>query len=672
MPHARTATVRPPTARAPRCAAPSTPSAAPETTVTPWSASSADQSRATHRPYSPAARAPTMPTQRRGASSRRRGPHAHRARGTASPSRTGAPSSPTVPSGPAATPRPASAAAGHSGSSGTISRPPRAASSARSAAARSVPRRAAVSAATAGGSARGPSVAPSRTSCAASTGPISSTRAPRAGAGGSATRERYARARRTSSGTGEAIAASVAVVVLMRPASPPRLAVGVVHEALEPDRLDDVGHLGSGSAAQVADRPRDPERAVRPTGGHRPGAQLALEDRGGVVREPPAPAQLGPGHLGVGGPPRVAPPFAGGRPGREDPRPDGRGVLRHLLEPLGGSARPGEPLDRPQRHPQVDAVEHRARQARDVAALGEARAGAVGVPGRRAGARVGRHHQLEAGGIADDAVGAREADLAVLERRAQHLQHVRGELVDLVQEQDAAVGQRHRARPRQAAAPADERGRRHRVVRGDEGRRGGQGLLGIERPRERAHRRHLERGVHVEVGQEPRHPARQHRLARARRADHQQVVAPGRRDLHRPAGRELPDDVGEVVRRGAAAGTRARPDRAQRPLLRRAARPARRTGARPRTPPGPPRGPPRRPRPPAPPRAPPRGAGPRAAPAGPRARRAPARRAPARRAAPPRAAGRAAPRPPPRAPSRPAPGRTRCPASAASPGRGPA
>ena len=129
------------------------------------------------------------------------------------------------------------------------------------------------------------------------------------------------------------------------------------------------------------------------------------------------------------------------------------------------------------------------------------------------------------------------------------------------------MGQRHGARPRQAAAPADERGRRHRVVRGDEGRRGGQGLLGIECPRQRAHRRHLERGVHVEVGQEPRHPARQHRLARAGRTDHQQVVAPGRRDLHRPAGRELPDDVGEVVRRGAAAGTCAGADRAERPVL---------------------------------------------------------------------------------------------------------
>ena len=220
MPHARTATVRPPTARAPRCAAPSTPSAAPETTVTPWSASSADQSRATHRPYSPAAPGPDHATQRRGASSRRRGPHAQRARGTASPSRTGAPSSPTVPSGPAATPRPASAAAGHSGSSGTISRPPRAASSARSAAARSVPRRAAVSAATAGAARGVRAWCPRGTSCAASTGPIASTRAPRAGAGGSATRERYARARRTSSGTGETTAAFVAVVVLMR--RPPR------------------------------------------------------------------------------------------------------------------------------------------------------------------------------------------------------------------------------------------------------------------------------------------------------------------------------------------------------------------------------------------------------------------------------------------------------------------
>ena len=127
--------------------------------------------------------------------------------------------------------------------------------------------------------------------------------------------------------------------------------------------------------------------------------------------------------------------------------------------------------------------------------------------------------------------------------------------------------QRHRPRPRQTAAPAHERGRRHRVVRGDERWRGGQGLLRVERPGQRAHRGYLERGVGVEVGQQPGHPARQHRLARPGRTDHQQVMAPGRRDLHRPAGRELPDDVREVVRRGAAAGARPRPDDAQRPRL---------------------------------------------------------------------------------------------------------
>ena len=45
---------------------------------------------------------------------------------------------------------------------------------------------------------------------------------------------------------------------------------------------------------------------------------------------------------------------------------------------------------------------------------------------------------------------------------------------------------------------------------------------------------------------------REQRLARARRADHQQVVRSGGRDLERALGEGLPLDVGEVV--GGSAG----------------------------------------------------------------------------------------------------------------------
>ena len=47
-------------------------------------------------------------------------------------------------------------------------------------------------------------------------------------------------------------------------------------------------------------------------------------------------------------------------------------------------------------------------------------------------------------------------------------------------------------------------------------------------------------------GQDARQPPGEHRLARARRADHQQVVAAGRGYLERALGVLLPADVGQV------------------------------------------------------------------------------------------------------------------------------
>ena len=53
----------------------------------------------------------------------------------------------------------------------------------------------------------------------------------------------------------------------------------------------------------------------------------------------------------------------------------------------------------------------------------------------------------------------------------------------------------------------------------------------------------LERLARVERRQQARQPRRQHRLARAGRADHQQIVAAGRRDFERALGRLLALDV---------------------------------------------------------------------------------------------------------------------------------
>ena len=205
---------------------------------------------------------------------------------------------------------------------------------------------------------------------------------------------------------------------------------------------------------------------------------------------------------------------------------------------------------RGERHPQVDAVHHRSGESALVPAQHLRRAVAVRRARRGARARVGGHDELEARRVAHDAVLAGEPHLALLEWGAQAVEQVGPELVDLVEEEDPAVGHRHRAGPREPGAAPDECGRRHPVVRGDERRRDGQVLVRRQRPGQRAHGGHLHRLLDAEVGQQTGQPAGEHRLAGPGRADEQQVVPTRGRDLDGAAGDVLADDVGEVVHGG--------------------------------------------------------------------------------------------------------------------------
>ena len=63
---------------------------------------------------------------------------------------------------------------------------------------------------------------------------------------------------------------------------------------------------------------------------------------------------------------------------------------------------------------------------------------------------------------------------------------------------------------------------------------------------QRAHHGGLERLVRLERRQDAGQARRQHRLARAGRADHQEVMAAGRRDLEHALGGLLALDLGEV------------------------------------------------------------------------------------------------------------------------------
>ena len=64
------------------------------------------------------------------------------------------------------------------------------------------------------------------------------------------------------------------------------------------------------------------------------------------------------------------------------------------------------------------------------------------------------------------------------------------------------------------------------------------------------HHRRLQGQLAMQVGQQTRHPARQHRLAGARRTDEQQMVAARRCHLERQARHRLPLHVGQIVQFG--------------------------------------------------------------------------------------------------------------------------
>ena len=191
---------------------------------------------------------------------------------------------------------------------------------------------------------------------------------------------------------------------------------------------------------------------------------------------------------------------------------------------------------------------------------GEQRQHATLVAGVAAGAGIHRGDEHEARREHRAARGAGDGDPPFLQRLAHQVEHVAVELGQLVEEQHAVVRQGDLARSRLRSA-ADERRAGDAVMRRPE--RPPRQQAGTRR-QEAGHRvdgRAVERLVEGERRQDRRQPARQHRLARARRPAHQQVVPPGRGDFERPTGRELAVHVGEIglvarQRRAAASAAR--------------------------------------------------------------------------------------------------------------------
>ena len=195
---------------------------------------------------------------------------------------------------------------------------------------------------------------------------------------------------------------------------------------------------------------------------------------------------------------------------------------------------------------------------------GEHRHACRSLAGVAARARVHRGHEHEAAGKQRAASRPRDRHAAFLERLPHQVEHAALKLRQLVEKEHAVVGERDFARPRLRPA-AHERRAGDRMMRRAErpARRAGR-CRPAAGPPPSGSRVQSSASSKVSGGRIVGEPPRQHRLAGARRAAHQQVVAAGRRDLERPPRRELPAhvrEVGVVVGRRRAAPPRFRAGR---------------------------------------------------------------------------------------------------------------
>jgi hypothetical protein len=217
---------------------------------------------------------------------------------------------------------------------------------------------------------------------------------------------------------------------------------------------------------------------------------------------------------------------------------------------------------------EIDPVEQRPRHAALVArhVHGVAAASVRPVAGVAARAGVHRGHQDEAGGIADGAARAGQADGPVLERLAKHLEDVSPVLRQLVEEQHPVVREAHLAGAGRRSA-THQPGVADRVVRCPERPLDHERAATPQMPGDGVDERRLERLGEGERGKDPGKTAGEHRFAGTWRTHQQEVVRSGRRDLERALRDELSSHVPQRSRprgtgraRSAAYIDRGRPD----------------------------------------------------------------------------------------------------------------
>ena len=228
-------------------------------------------------------------------------------------------------------------------------------------------------------------------------------------------------------------------------------------------------------------------------------------------------------------------------PGRRHPERHGRRRLaRDAGEQLVG-VRPAEG------HHEIEAVQQRRRDPAAVPGAGDGAAGAGAlVDALAAGAGVHGGDEEEGRREGDGAAGAAHPDHPLLEGLAERLEGGHGELPELVEEEDPVGGETHLTGPERPAAASDQRDDGGPVVRGPERRAVEEGAVGQRTARGRVDAGDGQRLLGGERREQPGQALGQHGLARPGRPDHEEVVAPGRGHLERPATDRLAPDVGQV------------------------------------------------------------------------------------------------------------------------------
>ena len=212
-----------------------------------------------------------------------------------------------------------------------------------------------------------------------------------------------------------------------------------------------------------------------------------------------------------------------------------------------------------ERYDQIEPVEKRRRETSPVTGPGgrAATAGAL-VDALPAGTGVHGGDEKERRREGHGAAGAAHPDDPLLERLAQCLQRGHRELAELIEEEDAVGGQADLAGPQGPAASTDQGDDGSLVMRRPEGRTLEQRALGHGAAGGRMDAGHRQRLGGRQRWEQSHEALGEHRLARTRRPDHEEVVTSRRGDLNGAPAQGLTPHVGQVglgrSRRGSVAG----------------------------------------------------------------------------------------------------------------------